>query len=559
MPPPPSPPAPAPAPGPAPPLPPTPSPPPIGGVGTAMGSMLASRLLTQGTFGPTYTTITAAAAQTYAQWFVQQAAVAPSLTKPLVPDTSVAWEPLWWRNAVQAPDQLRQRMAFALSEIFVVGVTEDGYTGYSTNMAAYYDILVRNALGNFRTLLEEVTLSPEMGLFLSMFKNDKPDPATGRHADENYAREIMQLFSIGLVKLNPDGTVQTDANGAPIPTYGQAEVAALARVFTGWASRPVQHTGEEAWVYDQNFIDPMVAYENHHDTGAKTILNGVQVPAGGNAAADLKIALDAIFMHPNVGPFIGKQLIQRLVSSNPSPAYVQRVAAAFNNNGQGVRGDLLAVARAILTDREATAKAGATGGKLREPILRMTHLWRAFDAADRSGAIREYDIVHASRYLFAQSPMHAASVFNFFVPDYVRAGRLAQARMVAPEFQITNEDSIVNTLNQIEWQAYKFVDSSGVTYFSPQGYSIASSITDESVLLRTAAWEPLADNPGALVDRLALVFLQNDMPAAMRSALVNYIGGIDASPDGNRAPYKGYRVIEAASLIVNSPQYAVQS
>jgi uncharacterized protein (DUF1800 family) len=524
-----------------------------------MGSTLAARLLTQGTFGPTFATITAAAAQTYAQWFAQQAAVAPSLTKPLVPDTSVGWDALWWRNAVQAPDQLRQRMAFALSEIFVVGVADDGYTGYSTQMAAYYDILVRHALGNYRTLLEEVTLSPEMGLFLSMLKNDKPDTATGRHADENYAREIMQLFSIGLVMLDLDGSVQTDAGGAPVPTYRQTEVAELARVLTGWAGRAAQHSGEEAWQYDQNFIDPMVAYENHHDTDAKTILNGVQVPAGGSAAADLKIALDAIFMHPNVGPFIGKQLIQRLVCSNPSPAYVRRVVTVFDNNGQGVRGDLLAVARAILTDPEATAKAGATGGKLREPILRMTHLWRAFDAADSSGAIREYDIVHASRYTFAQSPMHAASVFNFFVPDYVRAGRLAQAKMVAPEFQITNEDSAINTLNQIEWQAYKFVDSSGATYFSPQGYSVAGSITDESVLLRTAAWEPLADTPDALVDRLALVLMQNDMPAAMRSALVNYIGGIDASPYGDQAPYKGYRVIEAASLIVNSPQYVVQS
>jgi uncharacterized protein (DUF1800 family) len=526
-----------------------------GDTGTAMGQTAASRLLTQGTFGPTYATVTAAASQTYAQWFAEQAAATPSLTLALVRNVATTeWIPLWWRNAVQAPDQLRQRMAFALSEIFVIGISDDGVTGNNAQVAAYYDVLVKNALGNYRTLLEDVTLSPEMGLFLNMLKNDKPDPATGRHADENYAREVMQLFSIGLVKLNLDGTVKTDAGGKPIPTYGQAEVMALARVFTGWAGRAAGHTGEEAWDYDQNYLDPMVPYENHHDTDAKTILNGVQVPAGGSAAGDLKIALDTIFNHANVGPFIGKQLIQRLVTSNPSPGYVGRVASVFNNNGSGVRGDLLAVARAILTDVEAVTPGGATYGKLREPLLRMTHVWRAFDAADSHGAINEYSIVEAARYYFAEQPMHSPTVFNFFVPDYVRAGPLARAGMVAPEFQITNEVSAIVTLNLIERQAYQFIDSTGTTYFSPDGYDETQWLDANSVILRTAEWEAVADTPETLVDRLALVFMQNSMPAAMRTTLVNYVKGIATSS----AAYKAYRAIEAASLIVNSPQYVVQ-
>ena len=525
---------------------------------TAMGQTAAARLLTQGTFGATYDTITAAAAQTYTEWFTAQAAVTPSLTKPQVPDNTVAWLPLWWLNAVTAPDQLRQRMAFALSEIFVVGANDDGATGNNASIAAYYDLLVSNALGNYRALLEAVTLSPEMGLFLSMFRNDKPDAASGRHADENYAREVMQLFSVGLVMLNLDGTPKTDSSGNGIPTYGQAEVTALARVFTGWASKPVQHTGEAAWTYDQDYVDQMVAYDTHHDTDAKTILNGVAVAAGGTTAGDLKIALDAIFNHPNVGPFIGKQLIQRLVCSNPSAAYVQRVATVFNSNSQGVRGDLLAVARAVLTDSEASTAGGSTGGKLREPILRMTHLWRAFDARDSLDGVGEYAIVYTSRYTFAQAPMHSPSVFNFFVPDFVRAGPLAQAGMVAPEFQITNESTAVDTLNQIQLQAYQFIDSTGTSYWSPIGYSQTNQLNSTSVMLRTAAWESLADTPDALVDRLGLVLLQNAMPAAMRSALIAYVGGITASPTGDTGPYKAYRVIEAASLIVNSPQYVVQ-
>jgi hypothetical protein len=233
---------------------------------------------------------------------------------------------------------------------------------------------------------------------------------------------------------------------------------------------------------------------------------------------------------------------------------VSRVAAAFNNNGSGVRGDLMAVARAILTDAEAVSPGGATYGKLREPLLRVTHIWRAFNAADSHGAINEYDIVMAARYYFGEEPMHSPTVFNFFVPDYVRAGPLARAGMVAPEFQITNENSAIVTLNLIERHAYQFIDSTGTTYFTPDGYDETQWLDGNSVMLHTNEWETVADTPETLVDRLSLVFMQNGMPAAMRATLVNYVKGIASSSTA----YKAYRAIEAASLIVNSPQYVVQ-
>lgn len=292
------------------------------------------------------------------------------------------WLPYWWSAVIRGNDPLRERMALALSEILVVSDQSAAIQVSSQTVPAYHDLLARNAFGNFRSLLEQITLSPAMGLYLNMLRSDRPDPLLGTHADQNYAREIMQLFTVGLVRLNLDGSVQKDAAGNGLPTYSQTDVENLARVFTGWGSAPTTHTGAEAWTYDTNVLLPMVAYEAHHDSGSKTLLGGVTVPAGDTAAADLKIALDALFRHPNVGPFLGRQLIQCLVTSNPSPAYVQRVAAAFNDNGGGVRGDLQAVLKAILTDPEAVTPPAGSAGKLREPLLRLAHLWLAFDAAD---------------------------------------------------------------------------------------------------------------------------------------------------------------------------------
>jgi uncharacterized protein (DUF1800 family) len=513
-----------------------------------MGKVAASRLLAQATFGPTLDTIDAVAALSYEQWFATQASAAPSLCNPSLPNKDVDWTPVWLRNVVHGPDQLRQRMAFALSQILVISSNTAELAAENQSVANYYDILVKGALGNYRTLLEEVTLSPAMGRFLSMWKNNKPDRRTGVHADENYAREIMQLFSIGLVQLKFDGTPLLDSSGREIPTYGQQEVEHLARTFTGWGSKPTKNPfGELSWTYDGDFINPMVAYEDHHDRDPKKILSGVMLPARRSAAADLKVALDTIFNHSNVGPFIGKQLIQRLVTSNPSPAYVERVARTFNDNGKGTRGDLFAVTKAILTDSEATNATGP--GKLREPLLRLTNLWRAFEAIDANGGMKEMAAANASN-IFQQQVLAAPSVFNFYRPDYMRAGPLARAGLVAPEFQIINENSLVLTHNQLQIQAYQFVDSKGTKHAGPD-FDTSMHMVPTNVLLRTAQWEQFAGDPGRLLDAFSLVLMQGQMGAAMKSSLVKYITAIPAS-----APWS--RAIEAVDLIITSAQFAIQ-
>lgn len=518
---------------------------------TPMGQAAAARLLMQGTFGPTIDTINSAAAQTYAQWFAAQTAAPPSLTLPSVTAQNTDWSPQWFNNVVQGPDQLRQRMAWALSQMFVVSGNGGPLWGHNYALAYYYDMLTDNALGNFRTLLEKVTLSPAMGEFLNMFRNDKPNPATGVHADQNYAREVMQLFTVGLVQLNIDGTVQTGSNGNPIPTYDQNDVVGLSNVLTGWASAPVSHTGDAAWEYDLNETTPMVAYEDHHDsTDAKTIIGGVTIPAGGTAESDLETALDTLFNHPNVAPFVSKQLIERLVTSNPSPAYVQRVAEVFENDGQGVRGDLLAVAEAILTDPEATSAGGNTYGKLREPLLRLTGLWRAFDGYNSQKNLDDGTVLLYGYQWFNQYPLQAPSVFNFYVPDYQVAGQLTAAGLVTPEFQITNESTLVQTANGLQGEAYQFVDSTGTAHAGPD-YNAVNALSPTSVMLHTAEWEQYASNPTTLVDQLNLVLMAGQMPTSMQNTLVDYATAIPANEPGSR-------VAETAELVVDSPQYAVQ-
>jgi len=516
---------------------------------TAMGSTAAARLLMQGTFGASLADIQAASTQSFAAWFANQASLPVSLELPQVTGSNGDRKPAWWKNAVTGPDQLRQRVAFALSEIFVVSNNNSVLVDRSQSLASYYDLLATDAFGNFRTLIDDISHSPVMGNYLSFFRNDKPNPATGVRADENYARELMQLFTVGLWQLNADGSRQLDSSGNGIPTYAQADVTDLARVFTGWASKPTIHTGDQAWIYDLDLFHPMVAYEDHHDTNAKVIIDGVQIPGGGSSAADLKIALDTLFNHPNVAPFIGRQLIQRLVSSNPSPDYVARVSAVFANNGQGVRGDLLAVVEAILTDPAAqTAGYNGDQGKLREPVLRFTGLWRAFGAHDAAGNVAEQQVVQQGIARFAENSLQSPTVFNFFRPDYERAGALASAGLATPEFQIANENTVILTSNSLQNVAYQYVDSTGKLYAGADGYSVPTNAS--TVYLHTAAWEPLAAD-AELVDNLNLVFMAGQMPAAMRTTLINYVNQLPASPAATR-------VAEAVSLLINSPQYAIQ-
>jgi len=509
----------------------------------------AVRFLTQATFGPDTAAVDHLRQIGYRAWLDEQIAAAPTWHLPALdailesyrqedPEARVSYRDrvhLWWQTAVQAPDQLRQRMAFALSEILVV--SDRGLPGADPAAAsAYYDLLVKNAFGNFRDLLLDVTLSPAMGYYLSMLRNEKGDPVRGTLPDENYAREIMQLFTIGLNKLHPDGTLMLDAYGAPIPTYTQETIMGLARVFTGWS---YQHTGDGEPNFrwgPKNFRDPMMHYPEYHETGDKLLLESMVLPGGMSGRAELEFVVDMLFNHPNVGPFISRRLIQRFVTSNPSPGYVYRVARVFADNGDGVRGDLGAVIRAILLDPEArsTALAATLGfGKLREPLLRMTHLWRTFHALPLEE--HPFSYYNPEREML-QSPLRAPTVFNFFEPGYAQPGILAAAGLVAPEFQITNEQSLVATTNILRRAAFRGVGS--------WEYPI---VLDLSEVL------PLAADDDQLLDWMDLMLLGGTMSAEMRDTLRSTLNLLEIGRADEEETVKSI-----IYLIATSSEFAVQ-
>jgi uncharacterized protein (DUF1800 family) len=515
---------------------------PLGGVDSAapLGDKAqAARFLTQATFGPTLDDINAVGSpKNFDGWLAQQKDAPVSLELPYLSAQNKQFKQsdrieAWWHNAILGRDQLRQRMAFALSEILVISDQAKPLDNAPDGVAYYYDVLARDGLGNFRDLLEDVTLSPAMGHYLNMFQNRKPEPNNGIRSDENYAREVMQLFTVGLTQLNADGSPRLDSTGNSTPTFSQSDVANLARVLTGWAWAG----GTTFYNSPANWTAPMQPYETYHDRDAKVIIGNTAVPAGMNARPELDLALDALFHHPNVGPFIGKQLIERLVTSNPSPAYVARVAGVFNDNGAGVRGDLYAVARAILLDPEARSPTpSVTSDKLREPLLRVTGLWRAFNAKAANG---RYDYPQGNTTL-DQSPVSAPSVFNFFRPDFSPVGVLSNAGLVAPEFQITNESTAVRLSNELRRLSGLYKTSQG-----------SGSTQAGDVLLDFTAFEADAAQPGNLLDDFNLLLMSGQMPAAMRSTLLDFANAIPADQAGQR-------IAEVLHLIVTSPQYAAQ-
>jgi uncharacterized protein (DUF1800 family) len=394
----------------------------------------AGRFLTQASFGATDADLASVQQAGFSAWIAQQEAmpvqgstVAFELARQAANTTKknfladYVYE-AFWRDAATAPDQLRQRVKLAYSEIFVVSMVDPNVNPLMAG--SYYDMLGANAFGNFRTLLERVALHPAMGVYLSWIANQKSDPTTGRHPDQNFARESMQLMSIGLFQLNPDGSKKLDAKGQPIATYSAADIAGLADVLTGYswyAAKPTSKTfttRPTGTAQNAAMTTPMIPYPAFHETGAKSFL-GTTIPASATSdpPGDLKIALDTLFNHPNTGPFISRQLIQRLVTSNPSPDYVSRVAAVFADNGKGVRGDMGAVIAAILLDPEArNPSTDPTYGKLREPMVRMANWMRAFKAQSASGDWL-LTTTSASTSL-DQSVLTAQSVFNFWRPGY---------------------------------------------------------------------------------------------------------------------------------------------
>ena len=387
-------------------------------------------------------------------------------------------------------------------------------------MATYQQILLDNAFGNFRNILYEITLSPAMGRYLDMVNNDKPNPARGTEPNENYARELLQLFSIGVVKLNQDGTPILQG-GKPVPSYGQDEIEGFAHVFTGW-TYPVRPGASGQTHNPSNFEGLMVAVAAQHDTGQKTLLNGVKLPAGQTAAKDLNDAIDNVFSHPNLGPFIGRQLIAHLVTSNPSTAYVARVAAAFANNGQGVRGDMKAVLRAILLDAEARgdAKTANTYGKLIEPAMFTAGVIRALNGQSDGVYLR------AQGAGLGQDVFNAESVFSFYPPDLPLPGN---ATLVGPEFGVYNSSTSLARIAFLERVVMGGTIAADATVAGATGTSIDLS-----------RWQSLAGNASNLIDQLAVLLVPGTLPGNTRNAILNYVNGIAATDTLGRTRAAAY-------------------
>ncbi len=538
----------------------------------------ASRFLMQATFGPTPRDIVQLMEMGEDAWLEEQLAMPATHHLPLLDkrftqlgwipapeqdDTEEGWQrdlqrsDIWWEVSLWGPDQLRQRVAYALSQILVISNVSDVLYNDSRGIANYQDILADHAFGNYRDLLKAVTLNPMMGEYLSMVRNEKADFARNIRPDENYARELMQLFAIGLVELDLDGGTRLDDQGQPIPTYDQTTVKELARVFTGWNMATITHWWE--WTESgASEVLPMKAFPAYHDQGEKILFGNRVIPAGNTPEQDVDAALDIIFAHPNVAPFISKQLIQRLVTSNPSPAYVARVASVFNDNGAGVKGDLKAVVRSILLDEEARQghrQSPDTFGKLREPILKVSALWRAFNATGTPTRLDGGQVTpprirfRGSDRELGQRPYGSFSVFNFYRPDYQPGGELRDMGLVAPEFQILTESAIVAKTNFL----------SGAIFWRDTPHDWLEPVIDGNwdvfpSRLHLGEEKALASQPAALLDRLNLLLMAGQMSVEMYTTLETFLNRWPA----HEAWQRDISVYDAVFLVMASPEYAVQ-
>jgi uncharacterized protein (DUF1800 family) len=476
--------------------------------------------------------------QTGAQWLIANGHATPKTDGNYFNPVFGDW--MAWNQLMTGAGQVRKRLSLALSEFFVVSLSPiDGFWPPML-IAGYWDLLNARAFGNFRDLLEDISLNPAMGFFLNTKGNLKEDVRSGRQPDENYAREVMQLFSIGLHELNLDGTEKTNDQGQPIETYVQSDITNLARVFTGYDwdySKVTYKNGFEDYpVPSTEFTSGRMRFNaNNHSRLAVSFL-GTDIPANTPGPEALRIALDTLFNHANTGPFFAKQMIQRLVTSNPSPAYVQRVATAFNDNGSGVRGDLKAVWRAILTDTEARTLLNNTiAGKMREPMVRLTQIARTFNVSSTNGKWEIYDLSNADTGL-GQAPLRSPSVFNFFRPGYIPPNTaLAEQALLAPEFQLHNETSTAGYINF-------------VTSFIRNGYS--------DVKISLTAIEPLVLDTKALVAWLNLHLTANQLSTETTDLIQSALDAIITSDRTIIA--KKNRLYAAILLVVACPEYLIQ-
>ncbi len=500
----------------------------VGAANAQVSAAAARRFLQQGAFGPTPSDAQHVQTIGLQPWLAEQFAMKQVSTYSGITSSQGGMPAHFLTMAVSNPDQLRQRVAFALSQIFVTSLDK---LIWNDNMTLFQDMLLADAFVNFRQIMGDVTLSPAMGQYLDMANNAKANPQAGSLANENYARELMQLFTIGTNLLNSDGSIQYDSSNLPLPTYTQTTVTEFARVFTGWTYAPA--SGQPVvWGSYMSSYGPMVAYEPEHDPGAKTLLGGVVSPAGATAQQDLNTALDSIFNHANVGPFIGRQLIQHLVKSNPSPAYIGRVAAAFNNNGHGVRGDMQAVVSAVLLDTEARANDNGTAdqagdGHLQEPALFIAGMVRAF-----GGQMNDQNYYSSELASLGQDLFNPPSVFNYYSPGYHVPG----TALGGPEFQLDTPNNAIVRTNEV---------SSLIFHYQNPVETLGPGTTVD-----LTPFVQLAANPAALVSALDLTLTRGVMPAAMKSILVNAV----SADSGNGS---AHQVQLAAYLILTSSYYNV--
>lgn len=540
----------------------------INGIGLEGKLMEASRFLAQATLGTDLETIKKVADQGIESWINEQIDVPRSRTLNTMKDVFaeiVEWYFLnggdpedvltrpnwvtfnytWWENHMNNKDLLRQRVALALSEIYVISFDSD-LSGQGYGLADYYDILLKYAFGNFEDMLYDITLHPCMGFYLSHLNNPREIPEQNIHSDENYAREVMQLFTVGLYQLNQDGTRKTDGQGQWIPTYGQADIKELAKIFTGLGVGGVvenEYVSEPYFgldIYVADMAKPMIMYEEWHQPGSKKMLDGYVIPGGQPGLKDIKDAIHRLALHPNVGPFLGKQLIQRLVTSNPSPGYVSRVAAVFADNGHHVRGDLSAVIKAILMDPEARtcqSLGNPNFGKLTEPFIRYTEFSKAIPMEQFYG--RYWNVAYGFFQATGEIPLGSRTVFNFYLPDYQPLGQISENNLVGPEFQIHNSRTSIEYINKVnEWAVWGYVmddwekDNPHVTYNLDELKS-------------------LARDPEALVNRLDMLFTHGSLSQYTRDLIKEAITPFIEND------YRQDRVRLALYLILISPDYNI--
>lgn len=556
---------------------------PTGPSGAFRSEPLTSAFLTQATFGPSASDIDQLTGTSASQWFQDQAAMAPTYLRPRferhmdqVIDGGysgfrVASPTLiFWRNAVGAPDQLRQRMAFALSQILVVSATSGDLRGRPEGMVYYQDLLIEHAFGNYRDLLQDITYSPAMAYYLTYLGSKKADPDRGRMPDENYARELLQLFTTGVVDIDMQGRPRLNGAGDPIELYDNEDITGLARVFTGFE---YALDGSNDDNRRERMRRPLFIDERDHEDGAKTFL-GLTIPAGTSGPDSVEMALDHIMEQPTVAPFVSRQLIQRFVTSHPEPAYVGRVADAFDRGtyqlpngvtvGQGRRGDLLATLAAVLFDDEARAvdanRNDPEFGKIREPILRIAHWARAFgaDPNDTEYVFKLYDTREADE--LAQHPYQSPSVFNFYRPGFVAPGTQTGAQdLTMPELQLVNTATAPGYVNFLDDFVLQDENDRDVQRISDR---LAQLRADLPASPGVNAWVAsyatelsLLDDPNALLDHLDLVLTAGTLTEGTRALILEFLEdeSVEDTPEARRD-----QVQMAVLLIMSSPDYLVQ-